>query len=71
MSRTFGTLRAIRQCGPHRDIIVVDIVAIRVHVAIVVDIRGIVIIVARRAQPPNISTILTLNPSFRTSSRRS
>lgn len=40
------------QIGANTNIIIVDIVAIPVHVAIVVHIGGIITIVARRPQPP-------------------
>ena len=41
------------QCGTNAIIIIVDIVAIIVDRAIVVDIRGVVTIVAGRPQPPS------------------
>lgn len=40
------------QIGANTNIIIVDIVAIPVHVAIVIHVGGIVTIVARRPQPP-------------------
>ena len=40
------------QISSHTVIIVVDIITIIVDVAVVIDIRGIIRIVARRAQPP-------------------
>lgn len=44
----------ILQIGPHTVIRIVDIVAIPVHIAVIVDIRGIVTVIARRAQPVSI-----------------
>ena len=40
------------QGGPNTTVVVVDVVAIDVDVAVVVDIGGIVAIVAGRPQPP-------------------
>lgn len=51
VSRTFDTLRAIRRCGTH-PVSVIDIVAIVVDVAIAVNDCCLVIVIARRAQPP-------------------
>ena len=50
--RTFDTLRAIRRCGTHSVLIIVDIVPIVVNIAVSIHISGIVIIVTRGAQPP-------------------
>jgi len=49
VSRAFDTLRAIRRCGTH-PVSVIDIVAIVVDVA--VNDCCLVIVIARRAQPP-------------------
>ena len=46
------------QIGANGVIIVVDIITISVNITVIVDIRGIVCIVARRPQPPP----LTLSP---------
>ena len=40
------------QISSHTVIIIVDIITIIVDVAVVIDIRGIIRIVARRAKPP-------------------
>ena len=42
----------MRQIGPHRNVIVVDIVADSVDAAVVIDDGRIVTIVAGRPQPP-------------------
>lgn len=49
---TWDKHRAIRPCGPNGVVIVVHIVAIRIHAAVVIHIRRVVIIVAGGAQPP-------------------
>lgn len=42
------------QIGPDRDIIVVDIVTILIHISIVIHIGCVITIVAGRPQPPMI-----------------
>lgn len=49
---TWDKHRAIRPCGTNGVVIVVHIVAIRIHAAVVIHIRRVVIIVAGGAQPP-------------------
>lgn len=49
----------ILQIGPHTVIRIVDIIAISVHIAVIVDIRGIVTVIARRAQPVSILSRLS------------
>lgn len=60
VGRTFDTHLASRRCGADAVFIIVDIVAIVVDITVAIDDRRIVIIVARRAQPPKIYTILSL-----------
>jgi hypothetical protein len=51
LEQGFGFL-GLGQSGTNTAIVVVDIVAIRVDIAVIVDIGGVITVIAGRPQPP-------------------
>jgi len=54
----------LRECGANTIVIVVDVVAIGVDIAISIDVSGVIGIITRGPQQPNLP--LQSNPRFKT-----
>lgn len=66
LSRTCGMTLTSEKSGTHRQVRIVDIVAIIVDIAIGIDIGGIMIIVAGRPKPPRPFNRIPRSKPFRT-----